>query len=149
MDLSSTQFEIENAESKKVAILLPHFNDSLGLTLLKNCKQELLEQGVKEENIEILRCPGALELPYLAQSTIKTSQPDVLIALGIIVEGETDHYAHVAQTTHQGLMKVQLKKKTPIIIGVLTCKDEKQAIERVESEGLNKGKEFAKAALFV
>lgn len=124
----------------KIAILLPYFNEKYGLKLYKNAEKTLKEYGVK--NIELLRVPGALELPFAAQKIIKRSRPNAIIALGVVLKGETTHYELVCNETFRGLMDVQLKFDTPIIFGVLTCKTEKQVKER-----LFKGEEFAEAAI--
>jgi len=107
----------------------------------------LLEYGVKKQNIKLERVPGALELPFAAQKIIKTKKINVVIALGIVIKGETNHYDFVCAETFRGLMDVQLKLNTPIIFGILTCKTHKQVKDRISKNGLNKGKSFAEAAL--
>ncbi|MBT3865180.1 6,7-dimethyl-8-ribityllumazine synthase [Candidatus Peregrinibacteria bacterium] len=140
-----TQVPEEN--NIKVSILLPYFNDELGTELHQNTVDALHQFKIKPENITLTRTPGALELPFTAQQIIKKDSPDVVIALGIIIKGETSHYKHVCGETYSGLMNVQLKTETPIIFGVLTCKTIEQAKERCSKNGLNKGRSCAEAAI--
>lgn len=131
-----------NGKDLKVAIVLPYFNESIGLELLKNAKEELLKNKVQEKNIEIIRTAGALEIPFTCQKIIQTKKPDAIIALGIIIKGKTSHYDLVAENTYRGIMEVQLKTDTPISFGILACENIKQAKERIK-----KGKQAAQAAL--
>lgn len=131
----------------KITIVLPYFNEELGLKLLENCKETLTKNGVKDSNIRIVRVGGCLETPFACLKIAKNKKNDVIIALGIIVKGETKHFDLVAETTHQGLMQVQLEQQTPIIFGILACNNIKQAKDRCSKTGLNKGREIALSAL--
>ncbi|MCX6734026.1 MAG: 6,7-dimethyl-8-ribityllumazine synthase [Candidatus Peregrinibacteria bacterium] len=136
---------IHKNKSLKIAIILPRFNDELGQKLLMNTQNELKELGIK--NVQIYRVPGALELPFAAQKIALSKKYNAIIALGIVVRGETKHFDLVTEHSHSGLMQVSLTNKLPIIFGVLAVENEKQAIERVEEAKMNKGKEFAQAAV--
>lgn len=131
---------MQSKKNLKIVILLPYFNEEYGLKLYKNTEAALKKHGVK--NIKLIRVAGALELPFAAQKIIKKDQPNAVIALGVVLKGETSHYELVCRETFRGLMDVQLKLETPIIFGVLTCKTEKQVKER-----LQQGKSYAKAAI--
>lgn len=135
-----------NGKKLKLAVILPYFNEELGLELFENVKRELIRNNVLEKNINLTRVAGALEIPFACKK-LAMIQPDAIIALGIVIRGETSHYDLVTETTHQGLMKVQLEEVVPIIFGVLACENLKQIKERISEKGLNKGKEFAQAAL--
>jgi len=124
----------------KITILLPEFNEKYGSKLLNSTIKSLESNGIK--NPKIIRVPGALELPFAALKEIKNNKPNVLIALGVVIQGETDHYEHVCTQTFRGLMDVQLQTETPIVFGVLTCKTENQAVDRIEN-----GKWFAETAI--
>lgn len=126
----------------KVTILLPRFNEKYGLKLLASTVKTLEEKGIKDA--EIIRVPGALELPLAALRAIKEKRPNVIIALGIVLKGETDHYEYVSSETFRGLMTVQLQTETPIVFGVLTCRTEDQVIDRIEN-----GKSFAETAIAI
>lgn len=136
-----------NGEKLKIYIILPYFNEELGLELYKNAKKTLIQNKVKEENIKLSRVAGALEIPYACQKIAKRENPDAIIALGIIIRGETSHYDLVSENTYSGIMKAQLETGTPIAFGILSCENTKQAKDRVMAKGLNKGKEAAEAAL--
>ena len=141
--------EIPNGKGVKITILLPHFNEKYGLKLYENTVETLKSHGV--EDLTLVRTPGALELPFTAQKIISSSnpdsKPDVIIALGIVIRGETSHYDYVCSETFRGLMDVQLRLETPIVFGILTCETGKQVQERISKTGLNKGKSFAETAL--
>lgn len=129
----------------KIAIVLPYFNEKIGLELLTNTKDELIKHGVKD--IKVTRTAGALEIPFACQKIIEKQKPDAIITLGAIIKGETGHYDMVCDTTYSGINIVQLKHNTPIIYGILTCDNIEQAKHRSGKDGLNKGKQAAQAAL--
>ncbi len=137
--------KINKNKSLKIAIILPRFNDELGQTLLLNTQNELKELGIKK--IQIYRVPGTLELPFAALKIALSKKFHAIIALGVVIRGGTKHFDLVVETAYQGLMEVTLDEDTPIIFGVLAVENEKQAIERVEKTKMNKGKEFAQAAV--
>lgn len=131
----------------KFAIILSYFNENLGLELYENAKKELLKNNVQEKNITLTRVAGSLELPLACQKIIQKQKPDAVIALGVIIRGETSHYDLVTENTYRGIMKVQLKTGTPISFGVLGCENLAQAKKRISTTGLNKGADAAIAAL--
>ncbi len=131
----------------KIAIILPYFGEEIGLKLYENTLETLMDNGVQTKNLKLIRVPGALELPFAAQKIIMKNKPHAVIALGVVIRGDTNHYDYVCSETFRGLMDVQLKLNTPIIFGVLTCETEKQAKFRSSKKGLNKGKSFAEAAI--
>ncbi|MDD3862135.1 MAG: 6,7-dimethyl-8-ribityllumazine synthase [Candidatus Gracilibacteria bacterium] len=147
MKLKESKTPEINGKKLKIAIILPYFNENLGLELLENTKTELIANNVNPKNIQIFRVAGCLEIPFACQKIIKKHHPNAIIALGIIIRGQTKHFDLVAEQTYQGIMRVQLEKNTPISFGVIACENEKQAIERVKNSKMNKGKEFAKAVL--
>jgi 6,7-dimethyl-8-ribityllumazine synthase len=140
METSNKAIKIDGSKLH-IAIVLPYFNEKLGLKLLDSAKKELLANKVKEENISVTRVAGALEIPFACKLLAKTDI-DGIITLGAIVKGETDHYEHVCRTTYDGIMAIQLKKNIPIAFGVLTCETEALAKKR-----LNKGAQAAQALL--
>ncbi len=143
----STQVKLRKSTNKglKIAIILPRFNDELGQKLLLNTQNELKELGIK--NVQVYRVPGTLELPFAALKIALSKKFHAIIALGVVIRGGTKHFDLVVETAYQGLMEVTLDEDTPIIFGVLAVENEKQAKERVEKTKMNKGKEFAQAAV--
>jgi 6,7-dimethyl-8-ribityllumazine synthase len=108
----------------------------------------LVEQGMKEKNIQVIEVPGAFELPYACQKMALTKQFDALIAIGAIVKGGTPHFDFVAQAATEGVVEVSLKHNLPIIFGVLTTNDQEQAQDRIHGgKHGDKGIEAALSAL--
>lgn len=128
----------------KIAIILPYFNEDIGLKIYEKTFAELLKCGIKKQNIIFKRVPGSLEIPFAAARFSRKKSCDAIIALGVVIKGETDHYTHVCKETYHGIMKISLKYDIPIIVGVLTVLNRKQALNRIE-----KGKDYARAALFM
>lgn len=144
MKLNEIKIGKVEAKGKRIAIVLPYFNEELGLQLLENTKKELLQQKLAVKDIEIHRTFGTLELPFTCQKILKRKgkKVDAIIALGIVIRGETAHFDLVNTTAHQGLMQVQLNHNVPIVFGILACENVKQVKQR-----LSKGREFALTAL--
>lgn len=136
-----------NGANLKISIVFSRFNNSLGKILLQNTLETLSKLKVPTKNILVTRVPGALELPIAAKLITKKQQPDAIIALGIVIKGDTSHYEHVCTESHRGLMNVSLETQTPVVFGVITAFTEKQAVERVQQNKLNKGKEYAQTAV--
>lgn len=144
MKLNEIKIGKVEAKGKRIAIVLPYFNEELGLQLLEKTKKELLQQKIAAKDIEIHRTLGALELPFTCQKILKAKgkKVDAIIALGIVIRGETAHFDLVNTTAHQGLMQVQLTHNVPIVFGILACENVEQVKQR-----LSKGGEFALTAL--
>lgn len=132
----------KTGERLKIAIILPRFNDTIGEKIFQEVQKTLLKRKVKKQNIHLFRVPGALELPFAAKKIAQSKKFHAIIALGVIIKGDTDHYEHVCRETYRGLMQVNLQEKIPTIFSVLTVKNIKQAEERIQ-----KGKDFAEAAI--
>jgi len=147
MKINSSKAQISNAKNLKIAVILSRFNDSLGNELYENTLQTLKKQGVKAGNIKLIRVPGALELPLAAKLLAKQKKFHAIIALGVVIKGETPHFEHVCTQSQRGLMDVQLQTEIPVIFGVITANTVKQAKDRVEKSKLNKGKEFSESAI--
>jgi 6,7-dimethyl-8-ribityllumazine synthase len=131
----------------KISIILPRFNEELGLELFAHTQTNLVKSGVKIENINLIRVPGTLEIPFVAQQEINKNNPDALIALGIVIRGESFHFELVCNTAHNGLMQVSLMTETPVIFGILTVENLEQALKRIAPNQLNKAEEYAHAAI--
>ena len=136
-----------NGEKYKFAVILPRFNDSIGKLLYENVRETLTDNNVSTANIVLFRVPGALETPYCAKLIARTKEFDAIIVLGAVIKGETHHFDLVCNESHRGLMDVSTKTKTPVIFGILTTYNNEDALIRANKEGLNKGREYALAAL--
>ena len=135
-----------------IAIVCSEFNSKVTDGLLKGCLVALNKDGVSSEKIEIHKVPGAFELPGKVKLLTKgNSSYDVIITLGCVLKGETDHYHYISQAVTDGIMSltVELDSDYPkIIFGVLTCQTKALAIARSDSNmDKNKGYEAGKAAL--
>lgn len=147
MQSESHQIEI-NASDYKVAIVASIFHKELAEEYINNTVEALKEQQVPSQNIQIIRVFGSLEIPYICKRLSEFRTTDLIIALGIIIRGETTHFDHVAETTYSGLMKIQLEDgNAPIGFGILTCENIEQAKDRVSKDGQNKGREIANSTL--
>lgn len=132
---------------RRIAIACSQFNDEVTSKLLDGAVEALGIAGVLEKNIEIVLVPGAFELPLAAQSLARTKKFDAIVALGAVIRGETDHYDYVCRAAQEGLMRVGLDEGIPVLFGVLTCDNEKQALARAGGRSGNKGAEVAFDAL--
>jgi 6,7-dimethyl-8-ribityllumazine synthase len=133
-----------SAEGLRIAVVASAFNASITKGLTAGAVGWLEDADAKE--ILVVQAPGALELPLIAQRLASIGY-DAVICLGAVIEGETDHYEHVAHRTSEGLMRVQLDTGVPISFGVLVTKRLQHAIERSKPGSVNKGMEAAKAGV--
>ena len=132
---------------KKFAIVFSRFNEFVGEGLLKGAKECLIKHGVAETNIDIVKVPGAFEIPVTADRLASKKKFDAIICLGAIIRGATPHFEYVASVTSNGVSQVALKYSIPIIFGVLTTDTIEQAIERAGTKAGNKGWDSALTAL--
>jgi len=107
----------------------------------------LSRHGCDEENMVIIRVPGAFEMPLAARKLARTGQYDAVICLGAVIRGATPHFDYVAAEVSKGIASVALESETPVTFGVLTTDNLEQAIERAGSKSGNKGYEAAMAAI--
>ena len=126
----------------KVGIVQSLYNAQISDALLKSCMKTLLGSDVSEKNIELVKVPGAFEIPFACQKLIKSSKPHVVIALGAVIRGGTPHFDFIASSCATGIMDVSLKTEVPIVFGVLTTNNLAQAKARTD-----KGTEAALTAL--
>ncbi|MCF7905753.1 6,7-dimethyl-8-ribityllumazine synthase [Candidatus Gracilibacteria bacterium] len=103
----------------------------------------ITELEKNNESYEVIKVPGAVELPITAQRILQKKCHDTVIALGCVIQGETDHYEYVMRSCTDGLTRVSLDMSIPIIQGVLACRNRAQA----EDRKTRKGQEFAQTAL--
>ncbi len=135
------------ANGGKYAILVARFNSFIVESLLEGALDTLKRHGVDEKNIEIIRVPGAFEMPIAAQRIAATEKYDAIVALGAVIRGGTPHFEYVAGECVKGLSQVSLNANVPISFGVLTVDSIEQAIERAGTKAGNKGGEAAVTAL--
>ncbi|QUM79424.1 MULTISPECIES: 6,7-dimethyl-8-ribityllumazine synthase [unclassified Moritella] len=136
------------APEAKIAIVISRFNSFINESLLAGAVDSLKRFGqVSEDNITIVRVPGAVELPLVTQRVAATKQFDAIIALGTVIRGGTPHFEFVAGECNKGLAQVAMDYDVPVAFGVLTTDTIEQAIERAGTKAGNKGSEAALSAL--
>lgn len=135
------------AGSEKFCIIISRFNDFIGSKLLSGALDELKRHGVAEENIDIVKVPGAFEIHLAAMKFAKTQKYNAIITLGAIIRGATAHFDYVSAELSKGIAQVSLQTEVPVIFGVLTTENIEQAIERAGTKAGNKGSDAAKAAI--
>lgn len=131
----------------KYAIAVARFNHFVVEPLLAGAIDTLIRHGVKEENIIVMRVPGAWELPLAAKKLAEKKTFDAIIGLGAVIRGSTPHFDFVCNEAAKGLGAVSLEFGVPVIFGVLTTDSIEQAIERAGTKAGNKGADAALSAI--
>jgi 6,7-dimethyl-8-ribityllumazine synthase len=139
--------EVRPVPGARYAIIASRWNPRITDALVEGARAALLSNGVPEAQLDILRVPGALELPVTAQVLARGGRHAAIVALGCVVRGETRHYEHVADETARGLMQVSLEHALPVANGVLAVEKHADAEARAGGVHGNKGEEAALAAL--
>ena len=131
----------------RYAIVVGRFNKFVVDSLVEGAMDALVRHGVDEDNITIVRVPGAFEIPLAAQAVAEKGNVDAIIALGAVIRGSTPHFDYVAGESASGLNKVQMDTGIPCSFGVLTVDTIEQAIERAGTKSGNKGAEASLVAI--
>ena len=134
-------------KNEKFCIIVSRFNEFICSKLLSGALDELKRHGVDEQNIDIVWCPGAFEIPLIAKKCAKTGKYNAIITLGAVIKGSTSHYDYVCAEVSKGVASVGLETEVPVIFGVLTTDNIEQAIERAGTKAGNKGSDAAKSAI--
>ena len=135
------------SESDKFCIIISRFNDFIGSKLLSGAIDELKRHGVKDENIDVVKVPGAFEIPVVSLKFANTKKYDAVITLGAVIKGATPHFDYVANEVAKGVAQVSIQTGVPVTFGVLTTDNIEQAIERAGTKAGNKGSDAAKTAI--
>jgi 6,7-dimethyl-8-ribityllumazine synthase len=136
-----------SAEGFRFAIIVSRFNDFISSRLVEGAMDALKRHGADEEQISVVKVPGAFEIPLVAKKLAESDRFDALICLGAVIRGGTPHFDYVAAEVSKGIASVSLESKIPVTFGVLTTDNLEQAIERAGSKSGNKGYEAAVAAM--
>lgn len=131
------------------ALVVGRFNSFVVEHLVQGAIDALVRHGVQENNITIIRAPGAYELPLVAKTVAASRQYSAIIALGAVIRGGTPHFEYVAGECTKGLSQVAMQFDIPVAFGVLTVDSIEQAIERSGTKAGNKGAEAAMCAMEV
>jgi 6,7-dimethyl-8-ribityllumazine synthase len=136
-----------SAQGLRFGVVVSRFNNFITDRLLAAALDALERGGAESKDVDVVRVPGAFELPLAAKKLAAGGQYDALIAIGCILRGETSHYDYVCSETARGLQLAQMDSGLPIIFCVLTCDTLEQAINRAGLKGGNKGFEAGLAAI--
>ncbi|HJP39248.1 MAG TPA: 6,7-dimethyl-8-ribityllumazine synthase [Gammaproteobacteria bacterium] len=132
---------------ERIAIIAARFNESIVDSLVSGAVDALKRHGAGDTQLQLIRVPGALELPLAAQRLAKARQVDGIVALGVVIRGATPHFDYVCSECASGLQRVSLEYDMPIGFGVLTCDTIEQAVERAGTKAGNKGADAAMATI--
>jgi 6,7-dimethyl-8-ribityllumazine synthase len=135
------------ARDVRVAIVAARFNDFVVARLIDGAVDALLRHGASEKNLELVRVPGAFDMPLVVRRLAQSKRYDAIVALGAVIKGETAHFDFVAGECAGGVARAALDSGVPVGFGVLTCDSFDQAIDRAGGKAGNKGAEAALAAL--
>jgi 6,7-dimethyl-8-ribityllumazine synthase len=135
------------AAGYRFAIIVSRFNVDVTDGLLRGARAALTEAGVRDEDVTLVRVPGAFELPVTAQRLADSGRFDAIMCLGCVIKGETMHFEYISAAASQGIMNVSTSSGVPIAFGLLTALDEEQARVRAADGPDNKGREAALAAV--
>lgn len=136
-----------NAQGLKIAIVASRFNDFIVQHLVDGAIDYLIRHGACQDDITVVRVPGAYELPIVCKKLTAHSQYNGIIALGAVIRGSTPHFDYVCAEASKGIAQVSLQSGLPIGFGLLTCDTLEQAIERAGAHVGNKGAETAAAVV--
>ena len=135
------------AEGKKFAIVVSRFNDFISERLVGGAVDALVRCGAKDDDIDLVKVPGAFEIPLIAKKMSQKKKYDAVICLGAVIRGATPHFDYVSAEVSKGIAVVSLDSEIPVIVGIITTDTLEQAIERAGAKAGNKGFSAAMAAV--
>lgn len=138
-----------NGQQLRIGIVQARFTNEIGSAMLKVCCNTLQELGVASEDITIATVPGALEVPLILQNMAASEQYDALIAIGVVIRGETYHFELVSNESGAGVTRVGLDHNIPIANAILTTENDEQAIARIEEKASDAAKVAVECANLV
>jgi 6,7-dimethyl-8-ribityllumazine synthase len=136
-----------SAATAKFTIVVARFNGFVVESLLEGAIDTLKRHGVSEDDISVVRVPGAFEMPLATKRVAQSKSCDAIITLGAVIRGGTPHFDFVAGECASGIARISLEENLPIAFGVLTTDTIEQAIERSGTKAGNKGADAAMSAL--
>jgi len=133
--------------SGRFAIVAARFNSEIVGPLLDGALDAFGRHGVTADRIDVVRVPGAFEIPLVAHTLADTGKYGAVVCLGAVIKGDTDHYEYVCRAATDGIAQAAIGCGIPVIFGVLTCTTEQQALDRAGGKAGNKGFEAAEVAI--
>ncbi len=131
----------------RIALVVARFNSFIVESLLEGAIDCLKRHGAEDQSLQIVRIPGAFEMPLVVKRVVASKKYDAVIALGAVIRGGTPHFEYVAGECTKGLAQVSMEYDIPVSFGVLTVDSIEQAIERAGTKAGNKGAEAAMSAI--
>ena len=131
----------------RMAIVAARFNQLVVDQLLAGALEGFRRHGITDDRLDVIRVPGAYEIPLVAQKLGRSGKYSAIVCLGCVIRGDTDHYDYVAGAAANGIAQAGPATGVPVIFGVLTCENLEQALHRVGGKAGNKGYEAALAAI--
>jgi 6,7-dimethyl-8-ribityllumazine synthase len=135
------------AEGKKFALIVSRFNDFITDRLVGGAVDALVRCGANENDIDIVKVPGAFEIPLFAKMLAEKKRYHAIVCLGAVIRGATPHFDYVSAEVSKGIAQVSLETGVPVIFGVITTDTIEQAIERAGAKAGNKGWSAAMSAV--
>lgn len=135
------------AKGLKFAVIVSRFNDFISERLLGGALDALMRSGALEADIQVVKVPGAWEIPLTAKKLAEKKGFDAIVCLGAVIRGSTPHFEYVSAEVSKGVAAVGLEHGVPVTFGILTTDTIEQAIERAGSKAGNKGWDAAQAAI--
>ncbi len=136
-----------HVRNARFCLVVARFNSFVVDSLLRGAVDTLKRHGVSEEDLTVVRVPGAFEIPLILERVARKQEYDAIIALGAVIRGGTPHFEYVAGECVKGMAHVSLQHGVPVSFGVLTVDTIEQAIERAGTKAGNKGAEAALSAI--
>ena len=135
------------ATGMRFAIVVGRFNSFIADRLVEGAVDTIVRHGGDADAIDIVKVPGAFEVPLATSKLVDTGRYDAVISLGVLIRGSTPHFDYIAGETTKGIATASMRSAVPVAFGVLTCDTIEQAIERAGTKAGNKGSEAAAAAI--
>jgi 6,7-dimethyl-8-ribityllumazine synthase len=135
------------AKGKRFALVVSRFNDFISEKLLSGALDALMRSGGRDEDIDVIKVPGAFEIPLAAKKIACKKKYDAVICLGAVIRGATPHFDYISAEVSKGVAAVSLETGVPVIFGIITADTIEQAIERAGTKAGNKGWSAAVAAM--
>ncbi len=137
----------QDATGLTVGIVASKFNKFVTSRLLTECVKALTKAGASDEAIEVVRVPGAFEIPLVARQLARSGRFDAVICLGAVIRGDTPHFEYISTEVSRGILQASMESNLPVIFGVLTTDTVAQAIERADPAKLHRGADAARTAI--
>jgi len=131
----------------KFAIIVSRFNEEVTEGLLSGALETFKEKGIPTKNVDLIRAPGAFEIPLIAKKLAQTKKYSGVVCLGCVIKGDTAHFEFISLGSTMGIMNAMLDTEVPITFGIITTYNDEQAISRSRKDEHNKGREATLACL--